>query len=130
MTGRLAAVAFLVRDYDEAIAWFTGALGFQLVEDVDQGGGKRWVKVAAEGGAALILARAVGDQTSGIGRQAAGRVGFFLEVDDFDVAHARMLAAGVRFHEAPRTEPYGRVAVFEDLYGNRWDLLEQRRTTG
>jgi len=122
---RLAAVALLVRDYDEAIAWFTGALGFALLEDVDLGGGKRWVKVAPEaGGAALLLARAVGDQRAGVGAQAAGRVGFFLEASDFDAAHARMQAAGVVFEQAPRAEAYGRVAVFLDLYGNRWDLLE------
>ena len=125
MTGRLATIAFLVRDYDEAIAWFTTALGFRLMEDTPLGGGKRWVRVAADGGgSALLLAKAVGDQIDGIGRQAAGRVGFFLEVTDFDAAHARMLAAGVHFNEAPRAEPYGRVAVFTDLYGNRWDLLE------
>lgn len=122
---RLAAVAFLVRDYDEAIAWFTGALGFLLVEDIDLGGGKRWVKVAAEaGGTTLLLARAVGDQAEGVGRQMAGRVGFFLEVSDFDAAYARMRTAGVVFEEAPRAEAYGRVAVFNDLYGGRWDLLE------
>ncbi len=121
---RLAAVAVLVRDYDEAIAWFTSVLGFVLLEDTDLGGGKRWVKVAAEpGGAALLLARAVGDQTQAVGRQAGGRVGFFLEVSDFTAAHARMQAAGVVFGP-PRTEAYGRVAVFTDLYGNRWDLLE------
>jgi catechol 2,3-dioxygenase-like lactoylglutathione lyase family enzyme len=122
---RLAAVAILVRDYDEAIAWFTTALGFVLVEDVDAGEGKRWVKVAPEtGGTALLLARAAGDQEKNVGRQAAGRVAFFLEVSDFDGAHTRMSAAGVVFEEPPRAEPYGRVAVFLDLYGNRWDLLE------
>ena len=122
---RLAAVALLVRDYDEAIAWFTDALGFVLLEDTDLGGGKRWVRVApGPDGAALLLARAVGDQVEGVGRQAAGRVGFFLEVSDFDAAYARMQAAGVAFAGAARRETYGRVAVFSDLYGNRWDLLE------
>lgn len=124
MADRLIAATFLVRDYDEAIGWFTKALDFRLVEDTLIGSGKRWVKVAPQGGgAALLLAKAVGEQAEGVGRQAAGRVAFFLEVSDFDAAHARMTEAGVRFAEPPRAEPYGKVAVFEDLYGNRWDLL-------
>ena len=125
MRQRLALTALLVRDYDEAIAWFTGKLGFELVEDTDQGGGKRWVVVSPRGGdAALLLARATGDQEDSVGRQGGGRVWLFLETDDFDRDHAAMTAAGVRFAEAPRREPYGAVAVFEDLCGNRWDLIQ------
>ena len=124
---RLAAVTFLVRDYDEAIAWFTDALAFRRLEDTDLGGGKRWVKVAPEGGgAALLLAKAADDQAASVGRQAGGRVAWFLEAADFDAAYARMRAAGVAFAQAPRAEAYGKVAVFEDLYGGRWDLLEAR----
>jgi catechol 2,3-dioxygenase-like lactoylglutathione lyase family enzyme len=129
---RLAAFALLVRDYDEAIAWFTTALGFQLLEDADRGQGKRWVRVAPRGGGcALLLARAVGpEQQAGIGRQGAGRVWLFLETDDFARDHRMMSGAGVRFTEEPRHEEYGTVAVFEDLYGNRWDLIEPARTVG
>lgn len=127
MMQRLGAVTVLVRDYDEAIAWFTGALGFVLLEDTPVGDGKLWVRVAAApDDVALVLARAVGDQAASIGRQAGGRVGFFLEVADFEAAYARLRSAGVSFAETPRTEAYGRVAVFADLYGNRWDLLEAR----
>jgi catechol 2,3-dioxygenase-like lactoylglutathione lyase family enzyme len=126
----LAAVTVVVRDYDEAIAWYTGALGFALVEDTPMGGGKRWVRVApASGtrGAALLLARAVDDaQRAAVGNQAGGRVAFFLYTDDFDRDHAAMTSYGVRFVGAPRDEPYGRVVVFEDLYGNRWDFIEPR----
>jgi len=127
---RLASVALLVRDYDEAIAWYTGTLGFALLEDTPLGDGKRWVRVAPPGadGTSLLLARAANPAQSGrVGDQAGGRVGWFLHTDDFDRDHAALHARGVRFAEAPRTEPYGRVAVFEDLYGNRWDLLEPRR---
>lgn len=127
MNRRLALTTFLVDDYDRAIAWFTGALGFHLQQDIDQGGGKRWVVVSpATGGAAgLLLARASSDvQAARIGDQTGGRVGFFLETDDFVRDHAAMLAAGVEFLEAPRKEPYATVAVFRDLYGNTWDLLE------
>ncbi len=123
----LSAVTFLVRDYDEAIAWFTGALGFRLAADTDLGGGKRWVLVHPPGapGTGLLLARAAdAAQDAAVGRQAGGRVAFFLATDDFARDHACMLAAGVRFREAPRREPYGTVAVFEDLYGNPWDLVE------
>lgn len=125
---RIAKLALVVRDYDEAIDWFTRCLGFELVEDTPRGPGKRWVVVQPPGGqgAALLLARAVGEQTAAIGNQSGGRVFLFLETADFDRDHARMSAAGVKFAEAPRTEPYGKVAVFEDLYGNRWDLLEKR----
>jgi catechol 2,3-dioxygenase-like lactoylglutathione lyase family enzyme len=126
---RIATLALLVRDYDEAIAWFTRCLGFVLVEDIDMGGGKRWVTVRPSGGAgaALLLAKATGEQQAAIGRQAGGRVFLFLETDDFDGAYQRMTREGVTFRETPRSEPYGKVVVFEDLYGNPWDLIEPRR---
>lgn len=127
MSTRLATVAFLVREYDEAIEFFTGALGFALVADRPLEEGKRWVVVAPPGGggAALLLARAATpEQAARVGDQAGGRVFLFLETDDFAAAHARMRERGVRFAEAPRHEPYGTVAVFLDLYGNRWDLIE------
>lgn len=130
MNRRLALTTYLVDDYDRAIAWFTQALGFHLQQDIDQGNGKRWVVVApqAEGGAALLLARAsTAQQQARIGDQTGGRVGLFLETDDFHRDHAAMLAAGVEFLEAPRVEPYATVAVFRDLYGATWDLLEPRQ---
>ncbi|MDN3292486.1 VOC family protein [Streptomyces ficellus] len=124
----IALVSLVVRDYDEAIDFYTGALGFALVEDTDRGDGSRWVVVRPRGSAAgtgLLLARAAGPaQEAAVGGQTGGRVGFFLHTEDFAGDRARMLAAGVRFLEQPRHEPYGTVAVFEDLYGNRWDLLE------
>jgi catechol 2,3-dioxygenase-like lactoylglutathione lyase family enzyme len=122
----VATVTLVVDDYDEAIAFYTGALGFDLLDDTDLGGGKRWVRVAPRGAeTALLLAQADGEaQRASIGNQTGGRVGFFLHTDDFARDHASMLAHGVRFLESPRHEPYGTVAVFEDLYGNRWDLLE------
>ncbi|WP_420397832.1 VOC family protein [Nioella sp.] len=125
MTNRLALVAFLARDYDEAIDWFRRALDWQLLEDTDLGGGKRWVRMASDADAMtqFLIARAVDGQAGAIGNHAGGRVGYFLHTDDFDVSRARMLAAGVRFEEEPRHEPYGTVAVFHDLYGNRWDLI-------
>jgi catechol 2,3-dioxygenase-like lactoylglutathione lyase family enzyme len=121
----LSAVALLVPDYDAGIAFFVGVMGFTLLTDSDQGGGKRWVTVVApDGGTALLLARAVGpDQAAAVGNQHGGRVGFFLTVADFGATHARMLAAGVRFEEPPRSEPYGKVAVWRDPFGNRWDLI-------
>lgn len=125
----LATVALLVADYDEAIAWYTQKLGFALAEDIDLGGGKRWAVVAAgERGARLLLAKVTGaEQAERIGDQAGGRVFLFLETDDFARDHAAMKEAGVRFLEAPRREAYGTVAVFADLYGNCWDLIEPRR---
>ncbi|MEK9845919.1 VOC family protein [Thalassospira sp.] len=119
--------ALIVRDYDDAIAFYTDKVGFDLIEDTDMGDGKRWVIVAPKGATEtrILLARASGaDQENAIGNQTGGRVGFFLNTDDFARDHARMTRAGVRFLEAPRHEPYGTVAVFEDLYGNKWDLLE------
>lgn len=126
MARQITLTALLVRDYDEAIGFYVGKLGFELVEDADQGGGKRWVVVApAKGGAGLLLAKASGpEQAARIGDQTGGRVFLFLQTDDFARDHAWMAAAGVRFVEAPRHEPYGTVAVFEDLYRNRWDLIE------
>jgi catechol 2,3-dioxygenase-like lactoylglutathione lyase family enzyme len=127
---RLAMVSVVVRDYDEAIGWYTEKLGFRLMQDVDLGDGKRWVTVApgVHGGAHLLLARADGDeQRSRIGDQTGGRVAFFLETDDFHRDHEAMLARGVEFREEPRREAYGTVAVFADLYGNLWDLIEPRR---
>jgi catechol 2,3-dioxygenase-like lactoylglutathione lyase family enzyme len=122
----LGLVALLVRDYDEAIDFYTRALGFTLREDLDQGDGKRWVIVDPPGGqTGLLLARAAtSEQEARVGDQYGGRVGFFLNVDDFAATHARMTGAGVAFDEEPRHEVYGTVAVFRDLYGNRWDLLQ------
>lgn len=127
MTRAITKLALIVRDYDEAIDWYTRCLGFELAEDVDVGGGKRWVVVEPPGtrGAALLLARAVGpQQETAIGNQSGGRVFLFLETDDLARDHAYMLREGVKFREAPRSEPYGKVVVFEDLYGNAWDLIE------
>jgi catechol 2,3-dioxygenase-like lactoylglutathione lyase family enzyme len=126
----IATVTLVVADYDEAIAWYVGRLGFLLADDVDLGGGKRWVTVApANGqGARLLLAEADGEaQRKSIGNQTGGRVFLFLETDDFARDHKAMLAKGVDFREAPRFEPYGTVAVFADLYGNLWDLIEPKR---
>jgi catechol 2,3-dioxygenase-like lactoylglutathione lyase family enzyme len=131
MTQRLAMTALLVDDYDRAIAWYVDVLGFALCEDTPVGGEKRWVVVAPRGGGALLLARAVDDrQRRAIGDQSGGRVFLFLETDDFARDHAAYTARGVRFVEAPRREAYGMVAVFEDLYGNRWDLIQPRERAG
>ncbi|WP_223477469.1 VOC family protein [Oricola indica] len=126
MTGRMAAVTLVVRDYDTAIAFYCGALGFELLEDTKLSETKRWVRVApAGGGAALLLARAEGQaQQSAIGNQTGGRVAFFLETEDFGRDHQAFTQAGVSFLEAPRHETYGIVAVFADPFGNRWDLIE------
>ena len=128
MTRAIAHVALLVRDYDEAIAYFTRTLGFVLVEDTYQPEqDKRWVLVSPSGasGATLLLARAASpEQTQCIGRQAGGRVFLFLSTDDFWRDYHRLTAAGVRFVRPPSEASYGTVAVFEDLYGNRWDLVE------
>ena len=126
---RITQLALLVRDYDEAIRFFTRALGFELLEDSPRGDGKRWVRVgpAGEAGAALLLARAATPgQELAIGNQSGGRVFLFIETDDFSRDYARMLAEGVRFTEQPRHEEYGTVAVFLDLYGNKWDLIERK----
>jgi len=125
----LGLVAIVVSEYDPAIRFFVDALGFELAEDspdlTNDGRPKRWVVVRPPGAATgVLLARADGaDQAAIVGNQAAGRVGFFLNVADFGAAYARMTAAGVEFLSAPRTEPYGRVAVFRDIAGNKWDLI-------
>lgn len=125
---KLALTALLVRDYEEAIAFYCGALGFNLAEDSDLGNGKRWVVIAGNGGGALLLAMArKPDELAAVGNQFGGRVGLFAHVDDFDAAKARLIEAGATFEESPRHESYGTVAVFRDLYGNRWDLIEPKR---
>jgi catechol 2,3-dioxygenase-like lactoylglutathione lyase family enzyme len=123
----LGLTTLVVRDYDEAIGFYVDKLGFELHEDTDLGAGKRWVVVkprgAREGG--VLLAVGVGAaQQARIGDQTGGRVGFFLMTEDFAADHARMTAAGVEFRREPRDEPYGVVAVFADLYGNLWDLIQ------
>lgn len=125
---RFSAATLVVRDYDEAIAWFTEILGFVLLEDARRSETKRWVRVApAKGGTALLLARtATPAQSARVGDQTGERVAFFLDTDDFARDHAAFLARGVNFVEAPRHEEYGTVAVFTDLYGNRWDLVERK----
>ena len=119
---RLALVAILVPDYDPAIAFFEN-IGFSLEIDEDQGR-KRWVVVCAPNGGRLLIARAEGAPLDHVGRQFGGRVGLFLETDDFARDHARIAAAGGTFEEAPREEAYGQVAVWRDPWGNRWDLIE------
>ncbi len=137
MTQHLGAVSLLVRDYDEAIAYYTGVLGFRLVEDTLLAPAKRWVLVAPPGngtaksapGPCLLLARAKNAaELAAVGQQAGGRVFLFLHTDDFARDHAAFLGRGVDFLEAPRAESYGTVAVFRDLYGNKWDLLQLRPT--
>ena len=127
---QLTLATIVVAEYDPAIEFFVGKLGFELVEDspavtTRSGRPKRWVVVRPPGATTgLLLARAEGaEEAATVGRQVAGRVGFFLQVDDFEAAYQRMCAAGVQFTGPPRTEPYGRVAVFADIAGNRWDLL-------
>ena len=130
---RVATVALVVANHDEAIAWYVERLGFLLVEDVDLGGGKRWVTVGPSDlqGARLLLAEATDEaQRQSIGNQSGGRVFLFLETDDFARDHAAMTAKGVKFRETPRHEPYGTVAVFADLHGNLWDLIEPKRQPG
>lgn len=129
MAEALACVTLVVRDYDEAIRYFTGSLGFTLLEDSPRPGGKRWVRVAPEGSPSLslLLARAASpDQEQAVGRHAGGRVGLFLHTNDFPSTYERLRLRGVAFLEAPRTESYGTVAVFQDLYGNKWDLIQPR----
>lgn len=125
----LELVTIIVEEYDPAIAFFVELLGFELIEDsaslTNDGRPKRWVVVRPRGSqTGILLARADGpEQTKAIGKQLAGRVGFFLRVDDFDATHKQLSASGVRFVTQPRSEPYGKVAVFLDIAGNRWDLL-------
>ena len=124
MPAHISALALVVPDYDAAIDFYVGKLGFRLTEDIDQGR-KRWVTVEPPGGGTrLVLAKAEGPaQTAAIGHQAGGRVFLFLQTDDFARDHAAMLAAGVTFEESLRHEPYGSVAVWRDPFGNRWDLI-------
>lgn len=133
MKQTLSLVALLVDDYDSAIAYYTGALGFELLEDTDHGNGKRWVRIAPPGSSetGLLLARASDDaQRARIGDQTGGRVGFFLQTDDFWRDYRAMSAKGVEFLETPREEDYATVVVFRDRYGNRWDLLQPRQAQG
>jgi catechol 2,3-dioxygenase-like lactoylglutathione lyase family enzyme len=130
MKQSIATIALVIAEYEEAVAFYRDAVGFTLVEDTPLAPGKRWVVLAPPGGdgARLLLAKADGpDQQAVIGKQAGGRVMLFLQTDDFDRDHARMQANGVHFLEEPRREAYGTVAVFVDLYGNRWDLIEPQR---
>ena len=121
----LGLVAFLAHDYDEVTSFFVDKLGFSLVEDTDMGDGKRWVVVSSGGGASLLIAKADGEeQQASVGNQAGGRVGFFLTTDNFERDYTAWTERGVKFRELPRTEPYGVVAVFEDLYGAPWDLIQ------
>jgi catechol 2,3-dioxygenase-like lactoylglutathione lyase family enzyme len=129
MPHHLASVALLVRDYDEAIAWFSRALRFVLVEDRPMGAGKRWVLMRpsnAEGATILLARAATPDQVARVGDQTGGRVFLFLHTADFQDDYRHMQAAGVRFTEQPRREEYGTVVVFLDLYGNKWDLIALR----
>ena len=130
MNQQIIYITLVVRAYDEAIAFYTQMLGFDLVEDTDLGNGKRWVLVRPPGGGGtcLLLAQASSPtQAAHIGDQTGGRVGFFLHTDDFWRDYASFQARGVRFVEAPRLEAYGTVAVFADIYGNKWDLLQLDR---
>lgn len=133
MPARIVHVTLVVHDYDEAIRFFTHALGFTLVEDTALSPTKRWVRVrppgggSGSGGVELLLAKAASpEQSAAVGRQAGGRVGFFLETDDFERDYLAFRSRGVKFLEQPRHEAYATVAVFEDVAGNRWDLLQYR----
>jgi catechol 2,3-dioxygenase-like lactoylglutathione lyase family enzyme len=127
---RLALTTLVVPDYDAGIAFCVDALGFELIEDTDMGAGKRWVVVGGHSGGRLLLAQAANDaQAAAIGNQTGGRVGFFAHTNDFAATQARLVDAGVQFHERPRHEPYGTVAVFSDPFGNRWDLIEPKEPT-
>lgn len=118
----------VVPDYDAGIAFYAGALGFDLIEDTDMGSGKRWVVVGPRSGARLLLAKAASsEQAKAIGNQTGGRVAFFLETADFAESYDRFTAAGVIFDGEPRHETYGTVAVFSDPFGNRWDLIEPKK---
>ena len=124
---RIDMATIVVPDYEQALAFYRGALGFDLVEDSELGSGKRWVVVGTGDGARLLLAKASNDdQAAAVGRQAGGRVGFFLHTDDFATTHRAFTERGVTFEEQPRHEAYGTVAVFNDPFGNRWDLIEPK----
>ena len=126
MAQHISAFALVVPDYDSAIAFYVGTLGFDLIEDTQQSQTKRWVLVAPKGAQTrILLAKANGSkQQEAVGNQTGGRVGFFLHTDDFEADYQRLSKAGVLFEEEPRHEPYGSVAVFQDPFGNRWDLLQ------
>ncbi len=126
MAQHISAFAIVVPDYDEGIDFYVNTLGFELIEDTRQSETKRWVLVAPKGAdTRVLLAKAVGaEQSAAIGNQTGGRVGFFLNTDDFETDYKNMKNAGVYFEEDPRYEPYGSVAVFQDPFGNRWDLLQ------
>jgi len=127
MSVTLALTALLVRDYDEAIAFYCTVLGFRLIEDSDLGEGKRWVVIGGEDGGRLLLAKAnKPEELAAVGNQFGGRVGLFAQTADFAAVQARLMKAGATFEEQPRHEPYGTVAVFRDLYGNRCDLIEPK----
>jgi catechol 2,3-dioxygenase-like lactoylglutathione lyase family enzyme len=131
MPQELAHVAVVVRDYDEAIVFYTGVLGFRLIEDTDMGEGKRWVLIAPAGskGTNILLARAATpEQATRIGNQTGGRVFLFLYTDDFWRDYRALQAQGVEFVRDPKDEPYGTVAVFKDLYGNLWDLIQPKHS--
>lgn len=126
---KIGEISLVVKDYDEAIEFYTTKLPFTLVEDIDVGDGQRWVVVSpkdANGGANIVFGKAKGEQQlAAVGQQTGGRVFLFLHTDDFYRDHQVMLDNGVSFLESPREEPYGVVAVFEDLYGNKWDLIQR-----
>lgn len=127
MKQQIAQFTIVVADYNEAISFYTGKLGFQLLEDTPLSAEKRWVRVAPPGnsGCAILLAKAAGEQQqAAVGNQTGGRVGFFLHTDDFERDYSRLLQNGVKIIRPPATHPYGQVAVFADLYGNLWDLVE------
>ncbi len=127
MAVRVAMTTLVVDDYDRGIAFYRDAIGLKLLADTDMGGGKRWVVLSGPSGGRLLLAKADREaQRAAMGKQAGGRVAFFLETDDFARDHAMFIAKGVRFAEAPRHEAYGSVAVFEDPFGNIWDLIEPK----
>jgi catechol 2,3-dioxygenase-like lactoylglutathione lyase family enzyme len=133
MKQAIGGVGVLVRDYDEALAFYAGSLQFRVVEDTPLGGGKRWVLLAPPGSGEtrILLAQATSDvERASVGRQAGGRVFLFLHTDDFDRDYREMRHRGVTFLEEPREEAYGTVAVFEDLYGNKWDLLMPKGAAG
>jgi catechol 2,3-dioxygenase-like lactoylglutathione lyase family enzyme len=127
MAVRVAMTTLVVDDYDRGIAFYRDAVGLELLANTDMGGGKRWVVLSGPGAGRLLLAKADGEaQRAAMGNQAGGRVAFFLETDDFTRDHAMFIGNGVRFLEAPRHEAYGSVAVFEDPFGNKWDLIEPK----
>lgn len=131
MTASVAMFTLLVDEYERGIAFYRDAIGLTLVADTDMGGGRRWVVLTGPNGGRLLLARAGDDaQRAAIGNQTGGRVGFFMETDDFERDHEKFVAKGVTFLEAPRYEAYGTVAVFADPFGNKWDLIQPKSSSG